>query len=46
MSTESGPHPFRRLSWLRRNKCRHCYVPKKEHPVNYWTNSRPIGDPR
>lgn len=47
--TNSGPHQFeplflRDLALGGAGRCKHCYEPASEHPIEGWVPARPIGD--
>ena len=44
---QSGPHEFASLKrWWSRGRCRHCFVPRVDHPVRGWVEARALGDKR
>lgn len=49
-SESVAPHDFRafrrRDGWRPDGRCRHCYLPKRMHPVGEWTEARPLNDKR
>lgn len=44
--TQVGPHEFNAAGrgFRARKRCRHCYLPEREHPVAGWPLARPLGD--
>lgn len=43
--TSVAPHDWSpRGRWRHRNICRHCYLPKRAHPVMGWVDARPLTD--
>jgi hypothetical protein len=42
-TTESGPHDFTPVRGHPR-LCQHCYAPRRLHPRQRYTRSRPLGD--
>ena len=45
---DTGPHEYQPDGfWGRlRGRCRACYFPPSEHPLNAWVRARPLGDKR
>lgn len=45
--TSTSPHefvPLKKWDITGRGRCRHCYRPKRLHPVRAWVAARSIGD--
>ncbi len=43
----TGPHEFAPLKrWWNRGRCKHCFVPRIDHPVRGWVEARALGDKR
>lgn len=50
MTAIAGPHGFTALglldAFLPSGRCRHCFIPRAQHPIHCWLLARPLGDKR